>query len=80
MYSVVLDVFAVEAALVPEVLLELLVDVVGHRLPATTETHKDVQTLGRRRPHMAACDSLTAAQLIFQLSFSRRGNSFLKDV
>lgn len=53
MYSVVLDVFAVEAALVPEVLLELLVDVVSHSLPATTETHKDVQTLGRCRPHAA---------------------------
>lgn len=33
-YAVVLDVLAVEATLVPEVLLELLVDVVGHRLPA----------------------------------------------
>lgn len=34
MNAVVLDVLAVEAALVPEVLLELLVDVVSHRLPA----------------------------------------------
>lgn len=38
-YAVVLDVLAVEAALVPEVLLELLVDVVSHWLPATAETH-----------------------------------------
>lgn len=30
MHTVVLDVLAVEATLVPEVLLELLVDVVGH--------------------------------------------------
>ncbi len=29
-YAVVLDVLAVEAALVPEILLELLVDVVSH--------------------------------------------------
>lgn len=33
-YAVVLDVLAVQAALVPEVLLKLLVDVVGDRLPA----------------------------------------------
>lgn len=34
MHAVVLDVLAVEATLVPEVLLELLVDVVSHGLPA----------------------------------------------
>lgn len=38
-YAVVLDVLAVEAALVPEVLLELLVNVVSHWLPATTGKH-----------------------------------------
>ena len=44
MHAVVLDVLAVEAALVPEVLLKLLVDVVGHRLPAETETRKRSHT------------------------------------
>lgn len=33
-HSVVLDVFPVEATFVTEILLKLLVDVVGHRLPA----------------------------------------------
>lgn len=44
MHAVVLDVLAVEATLVPEVLLELLVDVVGHRFPARAETHRVMQT------------------------------------
>lgn len=43
-HTVVLDVLAVEAALVPEVLLELLVNVVCHRLPAATETQRSVQS------------------------------------
>lgn len=38
MDTVVLDVLAVQATLVPEVLLKLLVDVVGDRLPAKAET------------------------------------------
>lgn len=45
MYAVVLDVLAVEATLVPEILLKLLVDVVSHRLPAKTETQRDIQAL-----------------------------------
>lgn len=44
--AVVLDVLAVQAALVPEVLLKLLIDVVGDRLPAKAETRQDVQPLG----------------------------------
>lgn len=43
MYAVVLDVLAVQATLVPEVLLKLLVDVVGDRLPAEAETREGVQ-------------------------------------
>lgn len=50
-YTVVLDVLAVEATLVPEVLLKLLVDVVSHWLPARAETHGDIHSLRRRRPN-----------------------------
>lgn len=49
--AVVLDVLAVQAALISEVLLKLLVDVVSDWLPAKKETHKDVQRL---RPWHAA--------------------------
>lgn len=59
MYAVVLDVLAVEATLVPEVLLKLLVDVVSHRLPA--ETHGDIQSLRPRR--MTARDFSNAAEM-----------------
>lgn len=48
-YAVVLDVLAVEAALVPEVLLELLVDVVSHWLPTAAEAQRDIQG-PRQRP------------------------------
>lgn len=44
-YAVVLDVLAIEATLIPEVLLELLVNVVSHWLPAKAETHRGVQSL-----------------------------------
>lgn len=40
MHPVVLDVLAVEATLISEILLKLLVDVFCHRLPAGTETDK----------------------------------------
>lgn len=50
MDAVVLDVLAVQAALVPEVLLELLVDVVGDRFPAKAETQEDVQAQRQRPP------------------------------
>lgn len=49
-YAVVLDVLAVEAALVPEVLLELLVDVVGHGLPAGAEAHGGIFSLQGNAP------------------------------
>lgn len=48
-YAVVLDVLAVEATLVPEVLLKLLVDVVSHWLPARAERHGDIQSPRQRR-------------------------------
>lgn len=50
MHAVVLDVLAVEATLVPEVLLELLVDVVSHRLPARA-TQKHISTIGSHIMH-----------------------------
>lgn len=53
MHTVVLDVLAVQATLVPEVLLKLLVDVVGDRLPAEAETREGVQK-PLRQPHAAA--------------------------
>lgn len=51
-HAVVLDILAVQAALISEVLLKLLVDVVSNWLPAKKETHKDVQQL--RQWHAAA--------------------------
>lgn len=56
-HTVVLDVLAVQATLIPEVLLKLLVDVVGHGLPAGAEnTHESfipnsVQTSTRCARH-----------------------------
>ena len=44
MHPVVLDVLAVQAALVPEVLLKLLVNVVSHWLPAETVRNKQRHT------------------------------------
>lgn len=40
MHPVVLDVLAVQATLVSEILLKLLVDVLSHRLPAGARTDK----------------------------------------
>lgn len=70
-YAVVLDVLAVEATLVPEVLLELLVDVVSHRLPAREQTQGDVQSLRRRTT--TAHDFLNAAALLWLLFIKDRG-------
>ena len=56
-HTVVLDVLAVEAALVPEVLLKLLVDVVRHRLPARagdTQRHTSTEAMQADR-HPASC-------------------------
>lgn len=58
MYAVVLDVLAIEATFIPEVLLELLVDVVGHRLPARAQTHRGVQS-----PRPVTADSVALPSL-----------------
>lgn len=68
-YTVVLDVLAVQATLVPEVLLKLLVDVVGDRLPAEAETRQGVQafeaTTCSCRLYELTMDSFRNSQLLF---------------
>lgn len=53
-HAVVLDVLAVQATLVAEVLLKLLVYVVGHGLPAEGGTHRDKPAL--RKQQCISCD------------------------
>lgn len=72
-YAVVLDVLAVEATLVPEVLLELLVDVVSHWLPAREQTQGDIQSL--RRSTTTAHDFLDTAALLWLLFIKDWGES-----
>lgn len=67
-YAVVLDVLAVQATLVPEVLLKLLVDVVGDRLPATAETDEGVEPLKDADSVVGLCSRTTYHSVLFTAS------------
>lgn len=67
MHAIVLDVLAVQATLVSEVLLELLVDVVRHRLPAvwgTTERQRG-EVPGPGAPPASGRSQATPTQFFF---------------